>query len=45
MKDVRAFIGEQNRYERALAKSMNWDFVERQSKGSSYDYITLMAQK
>jgi hypothetical protein len=24
---VRDFIGEQNRYERALAKSMGWDFV------------------
>jgi hypothetical protein len=24
---VRDFIGEQNRYERALAKSMDWDFV------------------
>jgi len=40
MSGVRDFIGEQNRYERALAKAMDWDFVEGQSKGSSYDYIT-----
>jgi len=37
---VSDFIGEQNRYERELAKAMDWDFVEGQSKGSSYDYIT-----
>ena len=40
MFDVRDFIGEQNRYERALAEAMDWDFVEGQSKGSSYDYVT-----
>ena len=38
--DVRDFIGEQNRYERELAKSMGWDFVEGQTKGSAYDFIT-----
>ena len=29
MRGVRDFIGEQNRYERALAKSMDWDFVRQ----------------
>jgi hypothetical protein len=36
---IRDFIGEQNQYERLLAKAMNWEFVEDQSKGSSFDYI------
>ena len=40
MTDVSDFIHDQNRYERELAESMGWDFVEDQSKGSSYDYIT-----
>tara|TARA_B100001559_G_scaffold20862_1_gene17094 strand:+ start:389 stop:880 length:492 start_codon:yes stop_codon:yes gene_type:complete len=40
MGGVRDFIGEQNRYELMLAKSMHWDFVDEQSKGSSYDYIS-----
>ena len=39
-RDVGDFIGEQNRYERMLAEAMDWDFVEEQTKGSSYDYIT-----
>ena len=39
MDNVRDFISGQNRYERELAKSMDWDFVEEQTKGSAYDYI------
>ena len=33
------FIGQQNHFERLLAKSMDWEFVDQQSKGSCYDYI------
>ena len=40
MTDVSDFMVDQNRYERELAKAMEWEFVEGQSKGSSYDYIT-----
>tara|TARA_B100000686_G_C16801924_1_gene986699 strand:- start:4625 stop:5113 length:489 start_codon:yes stop_codon:yes gene_type:complete len=40
MTDVSDFIHDQNRYERELAESMGWDFVEDQSKGSAYDFIT-----
>ncbi len=36
---VSDFIGEQNRFEQMLAKSMDWEFVDEQSKGSCYDYI------
>ena len=39
MSRVRDFIGQQNHFERMLAKSMDWEFVDQQSKGSCYDYI------
>ena len=39
MAGIRDFIGEQNRYERELAKVMSWEFVEEQTKGSSFDYV------
>ncbi|MFL2960779.1 MAG: hypothetical protein ACJZ4T_04675 [Candidatus Thalassarchaeaceae archaeon] len=40
MSDVRDFINSQNKYESSLEKIMHWDFVDEQSKGSSYDYIS-----
>ena len=40
MSDVRDFISSQNKYESSLEKIMHWDFVDEQSKGSSYDYIS-----
>ena len=40
MSDVDDFISGQNRYERQLAEAMDWKFVEGQSKGSSYDFVT-----
>ncbi len=40
MGSVRDFIEDQNRYELELAESMDWDFVEGQSKGSAYDFVT-----
>ena len=39
MTDVRGFIRDQSVHERALAEAMGWEFVEGQSKGSSYDYV------
>ena len=39
MIDVKDFISQQNHFERMLAKSMDWEFVDQQSKGSCYDYI------
>ena len=38
MSRVGNFIGEQNRYEQELAKTMHWDYIEDQQKGSCYDF-------
>ena len=38
MADVGDFILRQQKYEQILASKMGWDYVESQSKGSSYDY-------
>ena len=38
MADVGDFIRRQQKYEQILASKMGWDYVESQSKGSSYDY-------
>ena len=40
MGDVRKFIGDESRHERALAKAMRWTYIEGQQKGSCYDYVT-----
>ena len=39
MSDVGDFIRNESEHEKALAKEMGWEFVEGQTKGSSYDYI------
>ena len=39
MTDVGDFIRNESEHEKALAKEMGWEFVEGQTKGSSYDYI------
>tara|TARA_B100000676_G_C17760763_1_gene671480 strand:- start:141 stop:620 length:480 start_codon:yes stop_codon:yes gene_type:complete len=39
MTDVGDFIRNESEHEKALAKEMGWEFVECQTKGSSYDYI------
>ena len=38
MADVGDFILGHQKYEQILASKMGWDYVESQSKGSSYDY-------
>lgn len=38
MADVGDFILGQQRYEQILASKMGWEYVDSQSKGSSYDY-------
>ena len=40
MSNVRDFIEKNNHYELVLARTMNWDFIHEQSKGTSYDYIS-----
>ena len=37
--DVGDFIRNESEHEKTLAKEMGWEFVEGQTKGSSYDYI------
>tara|TARA_Y100001968_G_C19012862_1_gene551469 strand:- start:156 stop:635 length:480 start_codon:yes stop_codon:yes gene_type:complete len=39
MTDVGDFIRNESEHEKALAKERGWEFVEGQTKGSSYDYI------
>ena len=39
MSDVGDFIRNESEHEKALAKERGWEFVEGQTKGSSYDYI------
>ena len=39
MSDVGEFIDKESVHERKLAKFMQWQFVEEQEKGSSYDYV------
>ena len=39
MSNVRRFIEDESRHERALAKAMNWEYIEGQEKGSCYDFI------
>jgi hypothetical protein len=38
MAGVRRFIENQSAHERALAKAMNWVYIEGQKKGSCYDF-------
>ena len=45
MSDVGDFIERESIHEKKLAEFMKWKFIEEQEKGSSYDYIALMAQK
>ena len=40
MSNVRDFIEKNNYYELILSRTMNWDFIYEQSKGTSYDYIS-----
>ena len=37
-KRVSDFIDDESRHERALAKTMHWDYIEDQQKGSCYDF-------
>ena len=37
--DVGDFIRNESEHEKTLAKERGWEFVEGQTKGSSYDYI------
>ena len=39
MTNVSDFIDDGTRHERALAKTMHWDYIEEQKKGSCYDFI------
>lgn len=39
MTDVGDFIRNESEHEKTLAKERGWEFVEGQTKGSSYDYI------
>ena len=39
MSDVGEFIDKESIHERRLAEFMQWQFVEEQEKGSSYDYV------
>ena len=39
MSDVGDFIRNESEHEKTLAKERGWEFVEGQTKGSSYDYI------
>ena len=40
MGDVKKFIDDESKHERRLATLMDWKFVESQSKGSSFDYLS-----
>ena len=38
-KKVTNFIADESRHELALTKTMHWDYIEDQQKGSCYDFI------
>ena len=40
MTDVSDFINQQRKYEEKLADIMYWEYIEDQSKGSSYDFLS-----